>query len=122
MAAVTLLAAAAQAPTGTGSAVDVSAHAQLRLDIVAQPNLGTGPELEVWIDTGPAAVGPWTEIYRLQMSAGHPPHAPLAWLRSTRALVGNFDAFARVRWSARATKNSGDGNPQLTLGVTGEGV
>lgn len=124
MAAVELLASGAQARTGTSTPLDVSAHAQLRLNVTAVADLGKVPELHAWIETGPASTGPWREAKHIHIHAGQPQQAPTAWPADniTRTTIGDFDAFVRVRWEARATANSIDGDPGLTLGVAGDGV
>lgn len=119
MASITLLTYGAQSASGTSTPVDVSAAALLRLDVRATADLGKAPDLDVWIETGPTSSGPWLELNHIRYGALQPPTSPYAWQDSTRVLIGSADAFCRVRWSARATRNSPDSNPQLLLGVTG---
>lgn len=119
MSSVTLLTGASQATSGTGSGVDVSAAGQLRLDVTVRADMGTDPEVDVMIDTGPAATGPWTQIYAAKFDARQPAASPYAWPPTgvSRVLIGNFDGFARVRWQAQTRRNGA--NPALFLGVAG---
>lgn len=124
MAAVELLATGAQDRTGESTPVDVSDHALLRLDVVCRADLGKVPQADIWIETGRTTDGPWHVASHIRLHAGQPSAAPTAWPSSnvTRVTIGTFDGFARVRWEARATANSADPDPGLTLGVAGVGI
>ena len=124
MAAVELLATGAQSRTGESTPVDVSDHALLRLDVTARADMGKVPQADIWIETGRSADGPWHVASHIRLHAGQPPTSPSAWPADsvTRVTLGTVDGFARVRWVARATANSADGDPGLTLGVDGVGI
>src|SRR5687767_4182413 len=116
MAAVELVAAGAKADSGESAAVDVSAHA--RLVQVIDPNAtdgGTQPSVSWKFETGPTANGPWREIADERMDYMQPGTSPYKWERR-RVLIGAFDDFVRVKWSA---KNTGG---KLNFSVAGTGV
>lgn len=122
MSAITLLTAGAKARSGTSTPLDVSAHAALRLDLTLLANLGTTPTLDLWIETGPAATGPWVELHHIKQHAGDPGSSPRAWQTPRRLTLVGIDNFVRARWVGQATANSADGDPQLNLGITGTGL
>jgi hypothetical protein len=113
----TLLATAAQAASGTSAAVDVSALAILRADIdLGATSLPGGGELSVSLDHGPTSSGPWAELQTFLMATGAQPGSPYTWpAGKKRVVLSGFDAFMRVRWTAKSTW----GTPALTLGVSG---
>lgn len=119
--AVTLLTLASQAKSGTSTPLDVSAFTQLRLDIQLRADLGKIPEATVAIETGPLSTGPFTEIYSHQFSAAQPSGAPNAWPAASvqKLNLSPIAEFVRVKWSARATANTSDGDPSLQLGCSG---
>lgn len=121
MSAITVLAAGPKAKSGTSTPLDVSAHAALRLDLTLLADLGTRPQLDLWIETGPAATGPWTELTHFRQLAGDPGYSPHAWQTQRRLPLSSIDTFVRARWVGQANANSGDGDPQLVLGITGDG-
>lgn len=121
-AAVTLLALAAQASTGTSDPVDISDKTGIRMTITARPDLGKDPEMIVAFDTGPTSSGPWTEIHRVQMLAGVPASSPYAWDSAKKVALGAVDKFLRCRWSCLARANSVNTDAGLTLGVAGTGI
>lgn len=109
MSAVTLLTAANVADAGAGDPVDVSAGGTLRLDWTVKANHGKNPQVELSIETAPAATGPWTQVWRRLMCAEKPATATdmnsNGWHTQPRALVPGVDRFARARWSGCARKN-----------------
>jgi hypothetical protein len=124
MSAIEILSAGPQDPTGASSAVDVAGHAQLRLALAVGADLGTLPQVDVFVETAPTATGPWREAEHFTFHGGQPPMSPYAWPTPgvRRFTLGDVDSFVRCRWSAVATTNTLDGNPGLTLALTGEGV
>lgn len=117
MSAVELLAAGAKAPSGTGEAVDVSAHAQLRLIVDGRgTDLGRNPVARVWIETSRDGVSGWAVAHEVLFHYSNLP------FEARRINIGNVDAFARVRWEAHGHINTSDGDPALMLAVTGEGI
>ena len=122
MSAVELLAAGLKAPTGTGDAVDVSAHAQLRLVVDTRgTDMGRSPEAKVWIETSRDGVAGWKVAQEIPFLHHH--SASDRYPFEARPVnIGDVDAFARVRWWSRANANTADGDPALMLGVAGEGI
>lgn len=115
----TLLATGAQAASGTGSGVDVSALAILRCDIdLGTTDLPGGGEVDVAFDHGPTATGPWNELQLVRMCTGNVlgNSSDFYWPSGKRRVILHaFNSFMRVRWTAKSTW----GTPTLTLGVAG---
>lgn len=113
----TLLAAAAQAPSGTGSGVDCTALAVLRIDIDPRGSvLPGGGELDVSFDGGPTSSGPWTEMQTVRMQTGAQHGSTYEFPSTTRRVVlSGFDAFVRCRWVATSMWPG----LALSLGVSG---
>lgn len=113
---ITVLAAGAAAASGT-SAVDTSASAVGRLDLVAIPTTQgpPRPHLDVVVEVGPTASGPWRSVFALTWDADTTPTGPTAWPSdfSTHFTV-TLDAVTRVRWNAN--------QPFSKLSLTGTGV
>jgi hypothetical protein len=125
MSAVILLASGAQAASGTSTPVDVSAFTQLRQTIAVATNPGQAPEIDVWIEMGPTSSGPFTPVTTRRYAYGSPGDSASAPPSDGKYIcnLAPLDLFARVRWSARATRNSGDGSLTVfMLSVTGTGL
>lgn len=125
MSAVEVLGAGAKDASGTGSAVDVSAHACLRLDVNATADLGQQPQLVVTLETGPTSSGPWTELASQRLIASAHPSDPHAW-RPLRWIV-TPDNFVRARWAGHSSaaggvRGEGASVPGLDIEISGEGV
>ena len=116
MSAVELLAAGAKAASGTGSAVDVSAHAVLRLNGTFASDQSKAADLYVALDHGPSSSGPWTPLHEIRMRAGS------SWRSADRIVLAGFDDFVRVRWEARVGMGAQQPDIQLAFGITGEGI
>jgi hypothetical protein len=114
------------AASGTSSAVDVSAFAQLRLSLTAKANFGRNPLLNVYLEHAPASAGPWATLdaSALDASALAPTGHPSVWPQNCikTFTVAGFDAFVRVRWvcTARANIALNDTDPGLTFALTAE--
>lgn len=117
MSAVTILTYAAQAATGSGAAVDVSAFSTLRLDMQLAADLGTSPELMLTIEDAPAATGPWRTVETRRFVATAVGE-PFGWSGRGRFLLAGFDSFIRVSWTGSA---QGPGVPAFLIGLTGDG-
>jgi hypothetical protein len=126
MSAVTILAAGARANAGVGSAVDVSAHAVLRLDIyaVTSPRESVEPRVLIELEQAPASTGPWSPLWEKRLSQTRS--------FSERVKIGDFDKFVRAKWSDEASPvSTGPGRAHLNapdassygfnLSITGEG-
>lgn len=113
----TLLTYGAQAATGTSTPVDCSALAIIRADIdLGVTSLPGGGELSITFEHGPSAAGPFVELTTVRLSTDQPPSSPYAWPSGKKhVLLSGFDAFIRLKWSARSTWSS----PDLRLGVSG---
>lgn len=125
MSAVEILAAGAKDANGTGDAVDVSAHACLRLDAVVNADLGQHPQVVITLETGPSASGPWSELVSQRLSAGANSGDPHAWRH--RRWVVTPDAYVRARWqghssAAGGVRGEGASVPGLDIEISGEGV
>jgi len=128
MSAVTILPFASQTETaragggfesiGASDAVDVSAHAVLRLVTRIDANLGSRPQCELYLETAPTDSGPWTIAWSRHMSTGAQPGADDFWSSAPRAVIGHVDTYARLRWAVRA----GNEGLALSIGCDGEGV
>lgn len=118
MSAVTLLAAGAKADSGSGSAVDCTGCASLKLALTMKADASLNPNLTVAIDTAPGSAGPWTEIYnqRFRVSAGGGNTWPANSI--ARAVVAP-DVFCRARWSVA---HSGTTTAALDLSIVGVGI
>lgn len=116
MSAVTLLAAGAKAASGAGAAVDVSAHAVLRLDGTFASDQSKEADLSVVIEHGRSSAGPWSPLHEIRMRGGRD------WLSAERFILTGFDDFVRVRWEARVGMGANQPNVQLAIGITGEGT
>jgi hypothetical protein len=124
MAAITLLASGVQAASGSSTPLDVSAYAQIRGTIALTTDMGQECDVFVNVQVAPTSSGPWRDIVKKRFNSALRPSVP-----DYAPPVGNYpftipdvDSFARVTWSAVATKNTKDGSPSLTLGVTGTTV
>jgi len=123
LSAVTLLAAGIKADVGVSATVDVTGHALLKLTATLRANLGKAPQLQLTVETGVAAAGPFRELYTQHFSASNWPSD-----NTTRIVVAP-DNFCRVRWSGGATANVGNaGNSsndvtgEFNLAVVGVGI
>ena len=118
MASVTVLTPAAQARTGTSSALDVSAYSTLRLDLTARADQGLSPRCTFVIETGLASTGPWRELHRRNFN--NPPH-PEAWPATgpERVVLSAFDNFVRCRWEAARQGETpyGPANPSEAISL-----
>jgi hypothetical protein len=108
MSEVTIIAAGAKANAGTSSAVDVSAHAVLRLDVYvhAAPRESVEPRVLVELEQAPTSNGPWAPLWvrRLSQSRSF----------SERLVLGSFDKFVRAKWTDEASPvSTGQGRAHL---------
>jgi hypothetical protein len=122
--AVTVLASGAKLDSGTGSAVDVTGCASLKLAAVMKADHSFKPQLRIMIDTGRSSTGPWREIYaetfRSSFAGGH------TWpADSTQRIVLQPDNFVRCRWETKTDVNQVTTNTSsagLDLAITGVGM
>jgi len=127
MSAVTILAAGAKANSGTGASVDVSAFSTLRLDFVISADCGKGPDLEIFLEQGPSATGPWRPLWQKRQNTATPPGNVNSWVGAERVSISGFDRYMRARWAVTTSTNNGmfGGVPQdsasLNLAITGDG-
>lgn len=119
-AAITVLASASQAQTGTSTPLDVSNNSQARVSIVTVVDLGKDPDLSVWFDTGPTSTGPWTEINLIRMlGIDLPANGRYPYLLDRRVVLDLADKFIRARWQLRYTRNDDGTAKTFTMGITG---
>lgn len=128
MSEVIILAAGARANAGAGSAIDVSAHAVLRLDVYAiatPPREMLEPRVLVELEQAPASTGPWTRLWSRQLSQ----HRSF----TERVVLGTFDNFVRAKWTDEGPPaTTGPGRAHLPaadpssygldITITGEGT
>lgn len=100
---------------GTSTPLDTSLNAALRVAFRIDCNLGTEPEGEFYVESGPSNVGPWTTIAAFKMNCGEPSDSPQRWIPNPRAVVA-ADTFTRVRWTVTGTRR---GTLSLSLGCSG---
>ena len=103
--AVTLHASGEETASGSGTPVDISALrrcAKLTLTVTAIS--GTGPSLEVVIETGPSSSGPWRSLSGWSADAE----------QSVERVFGICDRYVRASWTL-----SGDDTPAATFGIAG---
>lgn len=136
MTAISLKAAGATADVGTGSAVDCTGCASLKLAAVMSATLSEAPSLRIIIETASAASGAaWRTLYDQSFFAGM--GGSNTWPADSKArIVVEPDNFVRCRWETKTRTNQAITNPDpnnagtatwassagLNLSVTGVGT
>jgi hypothetical protein len=98
MSAVTILTNASQTRSGQSDALDVSAFSTLRLDLRLTANHGLKPRITTYVETAPAASGPWRVIDERHYSGVFP--------GKERITLAGFDSFVRLRWDGGCESES----------------
>ncbi|MBK8994629.1 MAG: hypothetical protein IPM35_02610 [Myxococcales bacterium] len=87
--------------------IEADRFAALRLDLEVTMATGTDPTLDVTLEHGPTAAGPWTALDAFTQATAE---------GSERLVVGPCDRFVR------AVAAIGGTGPAFRLSLTGEGV
>lgn len=127
MSEVTILTSGPQARSGASEAFDASGFSTLRLDLKVSANHGVSPWVKLFVETAPAATGPWKTLVEKHYSSAQ----GNAWPSRERVVLAGFDAFVRLRWEGGRLGEPKYGgpaqeapdliDPQFVIGLTGDG-
>lgn len=104
---VVLLPAAVKTATFNGAAIELGDRTDARLLLDVTAGSGTTPTLDVVVETGPSATGPWRSVGTFTQATG---------VTSERKSVSGIDRFVRGKATIGGT------TPSFTFSLKGEAL